>query len=167
MGEHLEHSFCVQQLDHVELFVPDRYEAADWYERVLGLTILKKYHHWATDPNGPLMISPDAGNTKLALFTGSASSEQRGGYDQVAFRIDGPGFVAFADRLAALKLNTIQGERLSRASVRDHHGAYSFHFCDPWGHRLELTTYECDYVLAHLEAVDGRPASEGSSEATP
>lgn len=29
--------FKVLQIDHVELFVPDRYEAARWYERVLGL----------------------------------------------------------------------------------------------------------------------------------
>ena len=28
--------FRVQQIDHVELFVPDPYAAADWYERVLG-----------------------------------------------------------------------------------------------------------------------------------
>ena len=29
--------FTVLQIDHVELFVPDRYEAARWYERTLGL----------------------------------------------------------------------------------------------------------------------------------
>ncbi len=148
-------SFRVQQLDHVELFVPERYEAARWYERVLGLTILEQHEHWAADPNGPLMISPDAGNTKLALFTGSASSGKRGGYDQVAFRIDGPGFVAFADQLATLELKDIRGERVSRASVSDHRGAYSFHFCDPWAHRLEVTTYDCDYVAAHLDAKGG------------
>ena len=151
----------IQQLDHVELFVPDRYEAAAWYERVLGLTVLKEYEHWAADPNGPLMISPDDGNTKLALFTGAALSGQRGGYDQVAFRIDGPGFVAFAARLADLELTNIQGEHLSQRSVRDHRGAYSLHFCDPWGHRLELTTYECDYVAAHLDAA----GDEGTSGA--
>ena len=30
--------FKVLQIDHVELFVPDRYDAAKWYERVLGVT---------------------------------------------------------------------------------------------------------------------------------
>jgi catechol 2,3-dioxygenase-like lactoylglutathione lyase family enzyme len=31
--------FRVLQLDHVELFVPNRHEAAEWYQRVLGLEI--------------------------------------------------------------------------------------------------------------------------------
>ena len=33
-------SFKVEQIDHVELFVPDRYAAARWYEQALGLRIL-------------------------------------------------------------------------------------------------------------------------------
>ncbi len=146
----MEQPFRVQQLDHVELFVPDRHEAAGWFERVLGLTILEQYEHWAADLNGPLMISPDNGNTKLALFMGAELSGKRGGFDQVAFRVDGAGFVRFAERLADLDLYNVNGERLSLASVRDRAGAFSFHFCDPWGHRLELTTYECAFVAAHL-----------------
>ena len=62
--------FRVSQIDHVELFVPDRDEAAKWYEEVLGLTVLRGYEDWAKDPHGPLMISSDDGSTKLALFEG-------------------------------------------------------------------------------------------------
>jgi catechol 2,3-dioxygenase-like lactoylglutathione lyase family enzyme len=47
--------FRVLQIDHVELFVPDRHEAARWYERVLGLQIVPEYEPWATG-GGPLMI---------------------------------------------------------------------------------------------------------------
>ena len=36
-------TFRALQIDHVELFVPDRYEAAGWYQRVLGLEILVEY----------------------------------------------------------------------------------------------------------------------------
>ena len=140
----------VQQLDHVEVFVPDRYEAAGWYERVLGLTIVSEYAHWADDPAGPLMLSPDGGNTKLALFENAELSAHRGGFDQVAFRITGPGFVAFAEQLDTLALRNGQGEQLSAASSSDHSGAYSFHFLDPWGHRIEVTTYDCQYVREHL-----------------
>lgn len=61
-------SHHVQHLDHVEVFVPDKYEAARWFERVLGLSIIEEYGHWAQDPHGPLMISPDGGDTKVALF---------------------------------------------------------------------------------------------------
>ena len=62
-------SFKVEQIDHVELFVPDRYTAARWYEQVLGLRILPEHEHWA-GPGGPLMISSDSGCTMLALFEG-------------------------------------------------------------------------------------------------
>lgn len=36
-------SFKVQQIDHVELFVPDRYEAAKGYEQILGLEIIPEF----------------------------------------------------------------------------------------------------------------------------
>ena len=42
--------FTVAQIDHVEFFVPDRYEAATWYQRVLGLEVLPDYGHWSDNP---------------------------------------------------------------------------------------------------------------------
>ena len=55
MGKvHDKPAFLVDQIDHVELFVPDRRQAADWYRRVLGLTICSGYEHWAEEPKGPL-----------------------------------------------------------------------------------------------------------------
>jgi catechol 2,3-dioxygenase-like lactoylglutathione lyase family enzyme len=68
--------FSVLGIDHVEMFVPDRYEAAKWYDAILGLHILSDYEEWARDPGGPLMISSDNGNTKLALFTGEPPGER-------------------------------------------------------------------------------------------
>jgi catechol 2,3-dioxygenase-like lactoylglutathione lyase family enzyme len=68
--------FAVDQIDHVELFVPDRYQAAEWYRRVLGLKVVAEYEHWASDPRGPLMISSDGGHTKLALFQGTPQGER-------------------------------------------------------------------------------------------
>jgi len=44
--------FKVAQIDHVELFVPDRHEAARWYERSLGLAALSQHEDWAADPTG-------------------------------------------------------------------------------------------------------------------
>jgi catechol 2,3-dioxygenase-like lactoylglutathione lyase family enzyme len=32
-----ENTFRVDGIDHVELSVPDRYDAAEWYNEVLGL----------------------------------------------------------------------------------------------------------------------------------
>ena len=68
--------FRVEQIDHVEIFVPDRYLAAKWYEKVLGFIIMKKYEQWAEDKGGPLIISSDGGNTKIALFPGIPQGSQ-------------------------------------------------------------------------------------------
>ncbi len=144
-----KNSHHVQQLDHVEVFVPDRIEAAHWFQQVLGLSIVEEYRYWAQDPNGPLMISPDGGNTKIALFESKELSTKRGGYDQIAFRIDGPGFVAFSEHISSLELINRSGKKLSSDNISDHDGAYSFHFLDPGGHRIEVTTYDCEYVQSH------------------
>src|SRR5688572_27893681 len=87
-------TFRVLQIDHVELFVPDREEAAAWYRRVLGLEVVPEYQAWAADRGGPLMISSDQGNTKLALFEGQLpGSRPIAGFDRVAFRVDAAGFI--------------------------------------------------------------------------
>ena len=68
--------FRVLQIDHVELFVPDRQAAAAWYESVLGLISVPEAVQWAKDPEGPLIISPGHGKTMLALFQGTPQGER-------------------------------------------------------------------------------------------
>ena len=135
------------RIDHVELFVPDRHEAAKWYQRVLGLEVVPEYEHWASDPRGPLMISSDGGDTKLALFEGTPQgSRETAGFHLVAFRVDAVNFVGFLNRLADLELTNHRGQRVTAAMVSDHTAAWSIYFNDPYGHRLELTTYEHEQV---------------------
>ena len=139
------------QIDHVELFVPDRREAVEWYQRVLGLEVVAEYEHWSGDPRGPLMISSDGGDTKLALFEGTPQgSRETAGFHLVAFRVDAMNFVSFLNRLTDLVLMNHCGDRVTAASVADHAAAWSIYFCDPFGHRLELTTYEYQQVKALL-----------------
>ncbi len=149
------------QIDHVELFVPDRFEAAAWYERVLGLQILDEYRQWADDPRGPLMISADQGRTKLALFEGQSQGPRpTAGFHLVAFRVDAEGFLACLDRLAACGVSDRQGRPVSIDTVVDHQRAYSIYFADPNGHRLEITTY--DYETTR-RAVRARQSGSDSS----
>jgi catechol 2,3-dioxygenase-like lactoylglutathione lyase family enzyme len=143
--------FRVLQIDHVELFVPDRHEAAGWYQRILGLEVVREYHDWAADPSGPLMISSDDGNTKLALFEGPPQrSEPIGGFHLVAFRVKAGDFMDFLQRLTDLQLKDHQGDPVTSNAVVDHHKAYSVYFSDPYGHHLELTTYEYEATRAVL-----------------
>jgi catechol 2,3-dioxygenase-like lactoylglutathione lyase family enzyme len=138
-----ESSFQVDQIDHVEFFVPDRHRAAAWYDRVLGLKILPDCEHWAADPHGPLMISSDGGRTKLALFQGQPqAARETAGFHRVAFSVRAADFCRFLDLLPALNLTTHEGLVVTADQVKDHSGAYSLYFCDPYGHRLELTTYD-------------------------
>jgi catechol 2,3-dioxygenase len=140
--------FRVGGIDHVELFVPDRRAAAEWYARVLGFEVLRAYAFWADDPRGPLLISPDGGRTKLALFEGSPAGRARDevGIRRIAFGVGGAGFLAFVNRLEVVELHDARGGRVTAKCVVDHDAAFSIYFVDPWGTSLELTTYDVDMV---------------------
>lgn len=149
-------AFRVLQLDHVEVFVPNRHEAAAWYKRVLGLEIVPEFEFWAQDPQGPLMISSDCGSTKLALFRGPTDGAEGGsGFRLVAFRVDGGGFIAFIRRLDSLQLRDHRGRAVTIDSVVDHDKAYSVYFSDPYGHRLEITSYDHDALREALKGFRG------------
>lgn len=142
--------FRVQQIDHVELFVPDMYDAARWYEHVLGLQIMRDFEEWAAG-GGPLMISSDNGDTKLALFQGEpVSAGPTAAFRRVAFRVGAEGFDEFIRRLPQLRLGDSRGEQVTAEAVVDHRQAYSIYFCDPYGHSLEVTTYEYAETTAKL-----------------
>ena len=136
--------FRVAQIDHVELFVPDRYAAAAWYARTLGLTIIPQFEHWARDPHGPLMIGTAEGGTKLALFAGEPGGQTStsGGFHRVAFRLDKQSIDAFLEHVRSNPVFSEQGKELRELRVTDHGAAHSVYFRDPFGHRLEVTTYE-------------------------
>lgn len=143
--------FRVLQIDHVEVFVPDRYEAARWYQQTLGLEILAGFEEWAANRHGPLMISSDDGNTKLALFEGlPAAAAEGAGLHLIAFRVTAEGFSAFLSRLPELQLRDHRDRLLTSSSVVDHDRAFSIYFLDPYGNRLELTTYEHEASRAAL-----------------
>jgi catechol 2,3-dioxygenase-like lactoylglutathione lyase family enzyme len=153
--------FRVLQIDHVELFVPDREEAAGWYRRVLGLEVVPEYQAWAADRRGPLMISSDQGNTKLALFEGQPpASRPIAGFHRVAFRVDAAAFIDFLQRLTDQPLKDHQDRPVTSSSVVDHKKAYSVYFSDPYGHCLELTTYEYEAARAALIDVRGQMRGE-------
>lgn len=141
--------FRAEGIDHVELFVPSRRTAADWYERVLGLSVMTEMDHWAEDPTGPLMISSDDGHTKLALFRGEPQGDRKtAGFHRVAFRAGSSGFLTFLDRLPTLNLLDHRGIPVFREAIVDHDRSWSLYFVDPWGHRLELTTYDHGSIAA-------------------
>lgn len=139
--------FRLAQIDHVELFVPDRAEAAAWYDQALGLRPTPGTSAWAEDPEGPLMISAPDGSAQVALFKGQPQGPRpTAGWHRVAFRVGAQEFLAFIRHAQRLGLR----ERSTPLRIRDHTAAFSAYFCDPYGHRLEVTTYEHAPVRAAL-----------------
>lgn len=150
-------NFKVEQIDHVELFVPDRYEAAQWFERTLGLKVLKEYEPWAV-PGGPLMISSDGGKTKLALFEGRArGSRPTAGHHRVAFRAGGESFLQFLENVKLLPVFDEDGKECRELRVVDHAQAFSVYFCDRYGNRFEVTCYDHGFVRQKLDASELEP----------
>jgi catechol 2,3-dioxygenase-like lactoylglutathione lyase family enzyme len=144
-------TFRVQQIDHVELFVPDFDAALEWYRDVLGLTAVEKARAWA-EAGEPHMISSDDGATMLALFHGEGPGEREiTGHNRVAFRVDASGFLAFLDHIEGRHVPNRQGRRLTRDEVVDHDLAWSIYFCDPWGNRYEVTSYDYDDLARLLK----------------
>ncbi|MBN4076090.1 VOC family protein [Gemmatimonas aurantiaca] len=143
--------FQVQQIDHTEVFVPDRYEAAEWYERTLGMTVALEHEHWASEPDGPLMISSDGGNTMIALFVGvPLGREKERGIYRIAFRVDCAGFIKFLIHGPSAGVYNRKGEKLEKLKVVDHDKAWSVYFTDPWGNKLEVTSYDYDVIKTRL-----------------
>lgn len=143
--------FQVQQIDHTEVFVPDRYEAAKWYEQTLGMTAVHEYEHWASGAEGPLMISSDGGKTMIALFVGEPLGRERErGIYRIAFRVDSAGFLQFLEHGPRAGVYNRKGEKLEKLKVINHDKAWSVYFTDPWGNKLEVTSYEYDEIKKRL-----------------
>jgi catechol 2,3-dioxygenase-like lactoylglutathione lyase family enzyme len=134
-------SFKVEQLDHVHVYVSDRAKAAEWYERVLGLTVVEKTKVWAEDPDGPLSISSDGGNTELALFQ-RPTDVPPAKRQTIAFRVDAAGFRAFLSRLDEHPVFDLEGRQVTAQDISDHQLSFSLYFCDPDGNSYEITTYD-------------------------
>ncbi len=129
-------TFQIDKLDHIHVFVPSREEAAEWYEKVLGLTPWAEKAHWAKGAGGPLVL-----HGGIALFARSGPAVQ------MAFRTSGPGLRAFIEHAAALGLDDATGGPIGPDSIVDHDGAWSVYLQDPWGNQVEVIAYEPPEVL--------------------
>lgn len=145
-----QQNFKVDQVDHIHVYVSDRYRAAEWYRQILGLEIHKPFEFWAEDPNGPLTITSDGGNTEIALFQRDPKVEKR--FSTVAFRTNGEGFLIFLELLATNEVFDQNGVKVTANDVEDHEKSYSIYFNDPDGNPIELTTYDYDYVRERLKS---------------
>ena len=135
-------AFKMGSLDHMHLMVPDRYEAACWYAENLGFEIVEEYEEWARVDGGPLHVSADGGRSGVALFEIREEHPAFKVEIGVAFAVDAPTFMAFADGLAERELSDGRGGQIAPSSVVDHDLCYAFYFQDPYGNAFELDCYD-------------------------
>jgi catechol 2,3-dioxygenase-like lactoylglutathione lyase family enzyme len=136
------------RIDHVEIEVPSRYDAARWYRSALGFEILEKFEFWARVDSGPLMISTDHGKTKLALFARQPQGTVRPvGIRRIALRVGGEEFLKLIEHLDGLTGT----DAVRRSAVTDHEKSFSIYFADPYGNPLEVTTYQERLVRTHYD----------------
>ena len=139
------------QVDHVEIFVPSREQAARWYERALGFRTLEEHRDWAV-AGGPLMIGRRDCNFMIALFRGQPQGDTEvRGLRRLAFRVDATGFAGFLAGSSSWR-----SEALGPDQIQDHGKALSVYFTDPWGNPLEVTTYEYEAAREGLTSPDLR-----------
>lgn len=143
------------KLDHVHIRVPDRAEAAAWYEEHLGFEAVERFDFWATGfDGGPLQISADGGETMLALFEATDSHPMVPQQTGVAFSVDVATFCDFARSLPG-EINSPLGRPLMPDDVIDFDMCWAFDLADPWGNQYELNCYDHDRVKAELIDTDG------------
>lgn len=146
--------FRMGRLDHVHIRVPDREEAARWYEEHLGFERVTKFEFWAEGfPGGPLQISADGGETMLALFEATESHPMIPQKTGVAFSLGAEEFMAFARSLPGA-LNSPSGRPVEINEVVDFDLCWAFNFADPWGNQYELNCYDYERIKAELTALN-------------
>ena len=135
----------IADIDHVEVFVKNRAEAARWYEEIFGLSPIQELDAWAKI--GPLFIGNKDGTVKIALIDGTKDND--GSINRVAFSASGEDFVGFVNNLDDARVHFLK-RRVAKNDLVDHDLSYSIYFDDPDGNKLELTCYEYNYVKSRI-----------------
>lgn len=143
------------RLDHVHVRVPDRAEAAKWYQQHLGFDPVERFEFWASDVDGgPLQISADGGRTMLALFEAGDDHPMVPQETGIAFSVDAATFIEFTRSLPG-EIRSPAGEPLVPNDVIDFDLCWAFDLADPWRNRYELNCYDYDTIKQDLIEADG------------
>ena len=134
--------------DHTALVVPDLVAAERWYVEVLGAEVVGRYN-WGGDTAHHVGAHGDVrvGRDVISLFLGDPTGST-------------PRLVHYAfncrsmDELDTWKAHLEKKDVAIRGPIaHDGFGAVSIYFDDPWGYRLEITTWLSDFETAKAEAL--------------
>jgi catechol 2,3-dioxygenase-like lactoylglutathione lyase family enzyme len=139
--------------DHIAFSVPDLVEAERWYVDVLGAEVVSRYN-WGGETAHPVPPHEDIriGTQVISLFLG----DQIGGTNvprlfHYAFNCRNLGELEQWQAHLRSKGVSLRGDGAFVAHPG--FGAVSLYFQDPWGCKLEITTWLPDYATAEAEVV--------------
>ena len=125
-------------IDHCHLNVQSLTQAVDWYEKVLGFTVVEELAFWNEEGKGPLTLEDENGSTRLALFEAPGTSKG------IAFAAAGEQFIAWLAHFEQLEIKTI---------LADHGVTFSMYFKDNSGNSHEITSHDYRIIKQHFPAV--------------
>ncbi len=125
-------------IDHCHLNVQSLTQAVDWYEKVLGFTVVEELAFWNEEGKGPLTLEDENASTRLALF------ETPGRSKGIAFAATGEQFIAWLAHFEQLEIKTI---------LADHGVTFSMYFKDNSGNSHEITSHDYRIIKQHFPAV--------------
>lgn len=125
-------------IDHCHLNVQSLTQAVDWYEKVLGFTVVEELAFWNEEGRGPLTLEDENASTRLALF--EAPGRSKG----IAFAATGEQFIAWLAHFEQLEIKTI---------LADHGVTFSMYFKDNSGNSHEITSHDYRIIKQHFPAV--------------
>ena len=140
-------NFSIEAIDHIEIYVEDQAKAAKWYDEIFGFKIIKELEFWSKNNGGPLFVGNLNNNIKIALFQGN--KDNNGSIRRIAFRVSGKHFLLFLNSLSTIPVFSL-GKKLEKQSVIDHEISYSIYFNDLDGNKLELTSYDYEFLHSKL-----------------
>ena len=125
-------------IDHCHLNVQSLTQAVDWYEKVLGFSVVEELAFWNEEGKGPLTLEDENASTRLALF--EAPGRSKG----IAFAATGEQFIAWLAHFEQLEIKTI---------LADHGVTFSMYFKDNSGNSHEITSHDYRIIKQHFPAV--------------
>ena len=125
-------------IDHCHLNVQSLNQAIEWYEKVLGFTVVEELAFWNAEGKGPLTLEDENATTRLALFEGDGRSKG------IAFAATGEQFVMWLKHLEQHQVKTI---------LADHGVTFSMYFKDISGNSHEITSHDYNVIKVQLESL--------------
>jgi glyoxylase I family protein len=154
--------------DHVAFSVPDLLEAERWYVDVLGAEPVGRYG-WGGQTAHPVPPHVDVriGSNVLSLFLGDAIAGASNVPRHYHYAFNCPSLAELEQWQTYLRA---KGVKMRNDGVVHGHpgfGAVSLYFEDPWGAKLEITTWLADWATAEAEVakrggiIMGAPSAGG------